>query len=521
MIILVIKPTDSVPMKHLIDKIARRYALSRQIRLDALRNNAINLQEQTFKHQLFKLSKARYLKDRGINSKSSLKDFRQRLPLTSYEDLFPFIQRMMLGERNVLVPGQVKWYSKSSGTTGSKSKLIPVTKNYMRTGFTRTNWDVVTILNEQDPEIGVFKYKTLLMGGTIKPYVENPKVRIGDVSAIMMENMPRFAKSFNTPSFEIALMDDWDAKLELMKTICSEESVLTFGGVPTWLLVLFRMMLDYKKVETITEIWPDARVFLHGGVGFDPYKEEFQKLFTREDFIYMEVYNASEGYFGLQDRFDEEGMLLLTDNSVFFEFIPKSEIESEQPIVLDLSEVETDVDYSLVISTSSGLWRYKIGDVIRFTSTHPYRFKVVGRTQQYINTFGEELMIHNTDKAIKICCDQFACSVANYTAGPIYFSDKNEKPGHQWLIEFDRHPDDLNKFAEALDKTLQSLNGDYESKRYNSIALDQLKIIPIPAGSFNSWLRANSKWGAQVKVPRLSNDRQIIDDILRHLSIQI
>jgi len=508
-------------MKHVIDKIARRYALSRQIRIEELRKNASNLQQQTFKHQLTKLSKAKYLKEKGINAKTSLKEFRQNLPLVSYEDLFPYIQKMMLGERNVLVPGQVKWFSKSSGTTGSKSKFIPVTKNFMRTAYTRTNWDVVTILNNHDPHIGVFRHKTLLMGGTLQSYIENPKTTIGDVSAIMMENMPRFAKSFNTPSFEIALMDNWDNKLELMKTICSEESVLTFGGVPTWLLVLFRMMLEYKKVETMTEIWPNARVFLHGGVGFDPYKEEFEKLFPRDDFIYMEAYNASEGYFGLQDRVEDDGMLLLTDNSVYYEFIPKSELESENPIVLSLEELEVDVDYALVISTSSGLWRYKIGDLIRFKSVNPYRFKVVGRTKQFINTFGEELMVHDADAAIKICSEKFSCSVSDYTAAPIYFNDKNRRPGHQWLVEFETSPNDLDLFTEVLDKTLQDLNGDYEAKRYKSIAIDQLRLTSIPKGSFNSWLRANSKWGAQVKVPRLSNDRLIIDDILQHLSMQV
>ena len=508
-------------MKHVIDKIARRYALSRHIRLDALRNNAINLQHETFKNILYKLSKASYIRDYGINAKSDLKEFKKNIPLVSYEDLFPFIHRMMMGERDILVPGTVKWFSKSSGTTGAKSKFIPVTKNFMRTGYTRTNWDVVTVLYNHNPDIGIFRHKSLIMGGSLKSYDENPKAKIGDVSAIMLENMPRFAKSFNTPTFEIALMDDWDTKLELMKTICSEESVITFGGVPTWLIVLFKMMIEYKKVDTMTEIWPEAKVFLHGGVGLEPYKEEFQKLFPRDDFLFMEAYNASEGYFGLQDQFEEEGMLLLTDNSVYFEFIPLIELDSENPIVLDLREVEVNVDYALVITTSSGLWRYKIGDVIRFNTIQPYRFKIIGRTKQFINTFGEELMVHNSDEAIAMCCMRFSCSVSDYTAAPIYFNDKNETPGHQWLIEFDKPPKNLKLFTEVLDRTLQSLNGDYEAKRFNSLVMDELKIIPIPKGSFNSWLKANSKWGAQVKVPRLCNDRKIIEDILRHLSIGV
>jgi len=506
-------------MKYLVDNIAKRYAHSRKVRLEQLRNNAIELQDATYQKLIYRLSKSEYLRNHGIGPKSSLKDFKYYMPLASYEDLFPYINRMMLGERDVLVPGTVKWFSKSSGTSGAKSKFIPVTKNYMRAGYTRTNWDVVTILNQIDPNIGIFRHKTLLMGGTIASHPENPKTKIGDVSAIMMENMPRFAKSFNTPSFEIALMDDWDTKLELMKTICAEESVLIFGGVPTWTLVLFRMMLEYKKLDNMTKIWPDAKVFLHGGVGFDPYKEEFQKLFPRDDFIYMEVYNASEGYFGLQDRFKEEGMLLLSDNNVFFEFIPKSEIKSKNPIVLQLRDVEPDVDYALVITTSSGLWRYKIGDVIRFSEINPFRFKVVGRTEQFINVFGEELMVHNTDEAVAKTCESLHCSVANYTAAPIYFNQKGKTPGHQWLVEFDHPPHDIALFTKILDENLKKLNSDYEAKRFNSLAMGMPQLQAISRGSFNSWLKAKSRWGAQVKVPRLSNDRLIIEDILNHLSL--
>lgn len=508
-------------MTYLVDNIARRYALSRKVRLEALRYNAIKLQEATFKKLLLKLSKSQYLIDHGIGPKSNLQDFRDHLPLASYQDLYPFINRMMLGEKDVLVPGAVRWFSKSSGTSGSKSKFIPVTRNFMRTGYTRTNWDVVTILHQIDPNIGIFRHKTLLMGGTIKSHPTNPKSKIGDVSAIMMENMPRFAKSFNTPSFEIALMDDWDTKLELMKTICTEESVLTFGGVPTWTLVLFRMMLEYKNAQNMLEIWPDARVFLHGGVGFDPYKEEFQKLFPRSDFIFMEAYNASEGYFGLQDRFNEEGMLLLTDNNVFYEFIPMTELGNSDPIVLGLGELEVDVDYALVITTSSGLWRYKIGDVVRFSELSPYRFKVVGRTEQYINVFGEELMVHNSDEAIARTCEVLNCTVANYTVAPIYFSHTNQQPGHQWLIEFDQAPINLMRFTKLLDQNLQDLNSDYQAKRFKSIAMGLPKLKAIPSGSFNSWLKSKSRWGAQVKVPRLSNDRLIIEDILNHLSMSV
>jgi len=508
-------------MKYLVDNIARRYALSRKVRLEALRSNAVNLQQATYKNLIYRLSKSDYLKQHGIGPNTTYKEFKYYLPLASYQDLYPYINRMMLGEKDVLVPGTVKWFSKSSGTSGAKSKFIPVTKNFMRSGYTRTNWDVVTILHEIDPNIGIFRHKTLLMGGSIKPHPEHPKSKVGDVSAIMMENMVRFAKSFNTPSFEIALMDDWDTKLELMKTICAEESVLTFGGVPTWTLVLFRMMLEYKKVDNMLDIWPHAKVFLHGGVGFEPYKEEFQKLFPRDDFIYMEVYNASEGYFGLQDRFDEDGMLLLTDNNVFYEFIPKSELKSKKPIVLQLRDVKPDVDYALVITTSSGLWRYMIGDVIRFNEVNPFRFKVVGRTEQYINVFGEELMVHNSDEAMARTCESLACSVSNYTAAPIYFNQQDQSQGHEWLVEFDHPPSNLHLFTKTLDQNLQRLNSDYEAKRFNNLAMGPPNLRALPAGSFNSWLKAKSRWGAQVKVPRLSNDRLIIEDIKNHLSLSV
>ncbi len=503
-------------MYHLTDKFVKTYALSRWSRIESLRSNSIEIQNKVLDRILYESSSCSYLKDLGINKKTNKSAFLKQVPLATYEDLEPYIQRMILGERGVLSSGQVKWFSKSSGTEGSKSKYIPVTRRFMRNCYTRTNWDVVSILYNHDPEIGIFKGKSLLMGGSLSAFEDNPKSKNGDVSALIIENMPSFAKAFYTPSREIALMSDWDEKLELMNTICSEEKVVCFAGVPTWLLVLFRRMLKYKGATHMHEIWPFARIFIHGGVGFDPYRDEFKRMFPKENFIFLEAYTASEGYFGIQDRIHQDGMLLLTDNGIFYEFLPLSEVNSSQPITLGLDEIEVETDYAIVISTACGLWRYKIGDIVRFQELNPFRFKVVGRTKQFINTFGEELMVHNTDRAVAETCDLLSCRVLNYTVAPIYFNNENKQPGHQWLVEFDKRPDNLAVFAQVLDARLKELNSDYEAKRMGDIALKIPEVIALEKGSFDRWLRANSRWGAQVKIPRLRNDRLIIEDILTY-----
>jgi len=503
-------------MTSFTDKFVKTYALFQWPRIESMRFNSVKFQEKLFDRILYKSASCSYLKEHGIKRKSKRSDFLNQVPLTTYEDLEPYIQRMIAGERDLLCSGQVKWYAKSSGTEGAKSKFIPVTRRFMRNCYTRTNWDVVSLLYNHNPDIGIFKGKSLLMGGSLSPFDVNPKSTNGDVSALIIEHMPSFAKAFYTPSREIALMADWDEKLELMTTICSEEKVVCFAGVPTWLLVLFRRIMSYKDAGDMHEVWPDAKVFIHGGVGFDPYRDEFKKMFPKEDFLFLEAYTASEGYFGIQDRMHEEGMLLLTDNGTYYEFLPLSEIDSTSPRSLQLEEIEIDTDYAIVITTSCGLWRYKIGDVVRFQEINPYRFKVVGRTKQFINTFGEELMVHNTDKAIAETCDLLSCTVSNYTAAPIFFNTKDEQPGHQWLVEFDKRPDSLKNFAEVLDMSLQKLNSDYEAKRTGDLAIQIPKVVALEKGSFDRWLRANSRWGAQVKIPRLSNDRIIIEEILSY-----
>lgn len=503
-------------MFYFTDKFVKTYALSRWSRIEALRSNSIEIQNKSLERILFESASCSYLKNLGINKRTNKKDFIKQVPLASYEDLEPFIQKMILGERGVLTSGQVKSFSKSSGTEGSKSKYIPVTRRFMRNCYTRTNWDVVSILYNHDPQIGIFKGKSLLMGGSLSAFDNNSKSINGDVSALIIENMPSFAKAFYTPSRDIALMSDWDEKLELMTTICSEENVVCFAGVPTWLLVLFRRMLKYKELDNMHEVWPAARVFIHGGVGFDPYRDEFEKMFPKQDFIFLEAYTASEGYFGIQDRIDEQGMLLLTDNGIFYEFLPLSEIASAQPETLGLDEIEVDTDYEMVISTACGLWRYKIGDIVRFQELNPFRFKVVGRTKQFINAFGEELMVHNTDRAVAETCDLLSCRVLNYTVAPIYFNTQNKQPGHQWLIEFDKYPENMEIFAQVLDNRLKELNSDYEAKRTGDLAIKIPEVVVLEKGSFDRWLKANSRWGAQVKIPRLRNDRLIIEDILTY-----
>ncbi|HHH50036.1 MAG TPA: GH3 auxin-responsive promoter family protein, partial [Saprospiraceae bacterium] len=333
----------------------------------------------------------------------------------------------------------------------------------------------------------------------------------------MIQNIPAVGRPFFTPDIETALMSEWEAKIDRIAQITSrEKDVVMIGGVPTWTVVLFRRILEITGKSNILEVWPNFETYTHGGVGFEPYRKQFAEFLPSDQVSYMEVYNASEGFFAIQNDLDEDGMLLLLNNGMYFEFIPAEEWHKEEPLAIPLSEVEIGKNYALVVSTNSGLWRYSPGDTVSFTSTRPYKIKITGRTEQFVNAFGEELMISNTDKALAITCRQLNAAVADYTVAPIYFS-KSGKGGHEWLVEFDRLPKDLEKFAKVLDKNIQQINSDYEAKRYKSMALKQLKLQPVPKGTFHRWLKSKGKYGGQHKVPRLANDRKYLDDILNFL----
>lgn len=445
------------------------------------------------------------------------KEFSQKVPLQNYETLKPYIKRMMHGEKDVLWPGVVEWFSKSSGTTSDKSKFIPVSKENLKKCHIRGSWDTLTLLYQNKPESQIFAGKNLIMGGSLVDFSEYPESKIGDVSAIMMAHMPAFAKPFYAPNLEIGLMSEWEKKIELTARAALDLNITMIGGVPTWTIVLFRKLLEITGKSNILEIWPNFETYIHGGVSFMPYREQFKQFLPSESVNYVEIYNASEGYFAIQDDLKSDDMLLLLDNGIYYEFLPMEEWEKENPQTVLLEEVEVGKNYAIVISTNSGLWRYMPGDTIIFTSTSPYKIKVSGRTQQFINAFGEEVMVSNTDSALSATCREFDTVVSEYTVAPFYI--KNDGKGsHQWLIEFERRPLDIEKFAEKLDKNLQNINSDYEAKRYKNMALNNLTIQELPSGTFHNWMKKRGKLGGQHKIPRLANHRDYVEDILNFIN---
>ena len=445
-------------------------------------------------------------------------DFANNVPIQDYESLKPYIERMMNGEKDILWSGQVNWYSKSSGTTNDKSKFIPITNENMKRCHIKGTWDTMSIIYHNLPNARQFECKTLLLAGSVEQYEPYPKSQYGDVSAIMVTHMPWIARPFFTPDFETALMDEWEEKIEKTARIISQDQeMVMIGGVPTWMIVLFRKILEITGKENILEVWPNLQVITHGGVNFEPYRNQYQKFLPGNQVKYFEIYNASEGYFGIQHDLDKNDMLLLLNNGSYYEFIPSDQWNDSNPIAMPLSEVEIGQDYAMVVTTNSGLWRYKIGDTIRFTSTNPYRIQITGRTNQFINAFGEEVMVTNTDQAVAKTCEQMNAIVNDYTVAPIYFSG-NGKGGHQWLLEFEKAPRNIPLFRRTLDKNLQAINSDYEAKRYKSMALNELKLTVLPYGTFHDWLRSKGKYGRQNKVPRLANNRKYVDEILGFLS---
>ncbi len=496
-----------------INQSVKYYSKWRFSRVKDIHVNAQSLQKQNLKKLIVSLSQTSFGKEHQIHSKSEYKSFTSQIPIRTYDQIKPYIKQMMLGEKNVLWPGRTKYFSKSSGTTSDKSKFLPVSQQLIRNNMVSACWDTVSTIYHQWEGANIFSEKTLFLGGSLEDYSEFPASKIGDVSAIMIHTMPPIGRPFYTPDFKTAILPEWEEKIEKLCQICSKENVVMFGGVPTWTIVLFKRMLEKYGAKNILDIWPNAKIYMHGGVGFDPYKKQFQEYLPSREFKYLEVYNASEGYFAYQDNWDEDGMLLNVNHGMYFEFLPFGEWDNEFGQATPLEEIELGKDYALVISTCAGLWRYNTGDTIQFTSKSPYRIKVSGRTKHYINAFGEEVMVNNTDQAIANTCNQLDVKVSDYTVAPIYLN-QNEKGAHEWLIEFEHPPINLDQFTKVLDKELQLINSDYEAKRHKEMALSSPKIKKLPEGTFVKWLKAKGKFGAQIKVPRLSNNRDYVDDIL-------
>jgi len=439
----------------------------------------------------------------------SYQTFSERVPIIIYEDFQPYIERARRGEPNIFWNSPIKWFAKSSGTTDAKSKFIPVSQQTLEDCHFKAGKDMLCLYLSNNENSQLFTGKSLRLGGSKQLYADN-NTYFGDLSAI---NLPLWAEFGSTPSNKVSQLSDWETKLDAIIKETLNENVTSFAGVPSWMLVLLNRTLETAKKTTLFEIWQNLEVYFHGGVSFDPYKEQFQKILPKTEFNYYEIYNASEGFFALQDQNNSDEMLLMLDYGIFYEFIPMDTFGKSNQKVIRLSEVEIGVNYAIVISTNSGLFRYLIGDTVRFTSIKPYRIKITGRTKHYINVFGEELMIENTDRAIAIACQTTDSEVVDYTVAPIFMSEK-EKGAHQWLIEFKKIPEDIKLFSKILDDTLKELNSDYEAKRINNMTLNPPVINVAKPKLFYNWLKNNNKLGGQNKIPRLSNERTYIEELI-------
>lgn len=446
---------------------------------------------------------------------NSPEEFRRRVPVHDYDRLKPWIDRLRRGEKNVLWPSDIKWFAKSSGTTSDKSKFIPVSQEALEECHMKGGKDLLSVYCNNHPDTLLFAGKSIAMGGSGQMMEVGNETYYyqGDLSAIIMSNLPFWAELRRTPELSVALMEEWESKIEEMARITIQHNVTSISGVPSWVLLLFKRVLEKTGKENLLEVWPNFELFMHGGVSFTPYAEQFRKILPSPRVTFLETYNASEGFFGIQDRDGADDMLLMLDYGIYYEFIPLDELNREHPSALALSEVVTGTHYALVISTNAGLWRYVIGDTIQFTSLNPYRFRITGRTRNFINAFGEELIVDNADKALAAACLQCGAVATEYTAAPVYLSG-NDRGAHEWLIEFETPPDDLQAFITALDSALKSLNSDYEAKRYRGLMLQEPVVRIMPAGTFYHWLKSKGKLGGQNKVPRLSNDRKYIDEII-------
>ncbi|MHA4844674.1 GH3 auxin-responsive promoter family protein [Flavitalea antarctica] len=481
-------------------------------RIEAWKNNPVDAQREVLQDLVTSAQYTEFGRKYNFSELFNIRKFKQTVPIHDYEDIKPYIQRIMNGEENILWNTPINWFAKSSGTTSDKSKFIPISEESLQDGHFKAAKDVLTMYYNFNPDSDLLTGKGLVIGGSHTISQVNEEVHYGDLSAVLLQNSPIWAGWIKTPELSIALMDEWEGKIELLAQNTIRENVTSISGVPTWTLVLFRRILEITGKATIAEVWPSLELYMHGGVSFTPYRDQFRKLIGK-DINYLESYNASEGFFAAQDNPAEEGMLLFTDHGIFMEFMPIEEYGKEKPETIGLNDVELGKNYALIISTNGGLWRYLLGDTIQFTALQPFKVKVSGRLKHYINAFGEEVIVDNTDHAIAVACQKTGAIVNDYTAAPVYFSD-GANGAHEWLIEFENEPADIEQFTAELDAALKDVNSDYEAKRYKDIALRMLVLRPLRKGVFNEWLKSKGKLGGQHKVPRLSNERTWLEEIL-------
>jgi len=442
--------------------------------------------------------------------------FKERVPIQDYDDIKGYVDRMIKGEQNILWPSDIKWFAKSSGTTSDRSKFIPVSEEALEECHFQGGKDMLTIYCHNRPENRVFTGKSVVIGGSSQINNFSPDSYYGDLSSILIRNLPFWAEFKRTPNMEVTLNPNFEEKIEQIAQITIKENVTSLAGVPTWNIVMAKRVLEITGKDNLLEVWPNLEFYGHGGVSFKPYREQFHKLIPSDRMYYLENYNASEGYFGLQDESDSEDLLLMLDYGIYYEFLPTERMHEENPATLRLDQVELGKNYALIISTNAGLWRYKIGDTIKFTSLAPYRFQISGRTKQYINTFGEEVIVDNAEQALAEASKLTNARIKDYTAGPVYFRDA-EAGAHEWVIEFEQQPNDFKRFCEILDAKLREINSDYDAKRFKNMALRPPIIHNAPSDTFYKWMKSRGKLGGQNKVPRLSNNREYLDPLLKIL----
>jgi hypothetical protein len=482
-------------------------------RIEAWKNNPLDAQREVLQDLVTSAQYTEFGRKHNFSNLFNVRDFKAAVPIHEYDDMKPYIHRIMNGEQNILWNTPIYWFAKSSGTTNDKSKFIPISNESLEDCHFKAAKDVLTLYYQFNPDSELLTGKGLVIGGSHNINPMNNEVQYGDLSAVLLQNTPFWGHWLRTPDLSIAIMDEWESKIEKLASSTIKENVTSVSGVPTWTLVLFKRILELTGKKTISEVWPSLELFMHGGVSFTPYKEQFQKLIGK-NINYVEMYNASEGFFAAQDIPGEEGMLLFTDHGVFIEFMPVSEYGKKDPETISLQHVELGKNYAPVISTNAGLWRYLLGDTVQFTSLKPFRIKVSGRLKHYINAFGEEVIVENTDKAIAIASEKTGSIVNDYTAAPVYFSESSNG-AHEWLIEFEKEPENSEDFTKELDAALKLTNSDYEAKRYKDMALRLPIIHSLKKGIFSEWLRSKGRLGGQHKVPRLSNERNLVEEILK------
>jgi hypothetical protein len=503
-------------MLSLINFLGKKYFQNRYFQnVLSWQNKPLETQNKIFEYLISQAKNTKFGKEHGFSVIQKIKDFQKNVPVRAYEAFYPYIEKVLMGEENVLWKGKTAWFAKSSGTTNAKSKFIPISKESLSECHFKAGKDMLATYFHFYPDSQLYKGKALSIGGSHQINPLNEHSKYGDLSAVLIQNMPFFYELFRTPPKHIALMSDWETKIETMAEFTIKQNITSIAGVPTWTVVLIQKILEKTKSQDIHQVWKNLEVFFHGAVSFVPYRKQFQKLAPKLRF--MEIYNASEGYFAFQTEPLDPSMLLLLNHGVFFEFIPLSQMESDFPDSVPINELELGKTYALVISTNGGLWRYHIGDTVTIVQKNPLKIVIAGRTKHFINAFGEELMVGNTDSALAYACEKTGAILVDYSAAPIYFHNK-DAGGHEWIIEFDVLPNDTKYFFELVDNKLQEINTDYAAKRYKNMALRFPVFHIAPKGFFYQWLKSKGKLGGQNKVPRLSNDRSLLEDLLELLS---